>query len=277
MGDTKYESNGINNNSSSTSSPSKPKVRSDKIGQTKVNETRLKNGDAEKKIPQSKSNVTPTKKSVTNSILSFTSSILAAAAASATKDELSSSPEQSPSRERRRVIDLSSSHASPLKRASTPSASPTRRGGRATKPSPHQGTPPQSPPTPHKIICQATVETIEPSVETTSDKVAKATEQRCIDRNRSSPIKKGAPGSKLISSPSPKKTNLPVDRELSTTQRKETVSSSNSDDSNPTVTNGDKLSNLSARRNLTNSFLTSNTCEQNGQSNDADATKPKKR
>ena len=169
------------------------------------------NGDTEKKTQRPKSNVTPTKKSVTNSILSFTSSILAAAAASASKEELSSSPEQSPSRERRRVIDLSSSHSSPLKRASTPSASPTRRGGRATKPSPHQGTPPQSPPTPHKIICQATVETIEPSVETTSDKVKdKESEQRCVDRIRSSPIKKGTAGSKLISSLSPKKSSLSI-------------------------------------------------------------------
>ena len=102
---------------------------------------------------------TPTKRSVSKSILSFTSSFLAAAAASSTVTGLLPvSPTQSPTKERQ-VIDLSN-HSTPRKRGSTPSASPTRRGGRATKPSPHQSTPPQSPPTPHKIICQATVETI---------------------------------------------------------------------------------------------------------------------
>ena len=265
MGDKKYESNGMNNNSSSNSSPSKSKITSSKM-------------EVQKKIQLSK-NVTPTKKSVTSSILSFTSSILAAAA-SASKEELASSPEQSPSRERRRVIDLSSSNSSPLKRSSTPSASPTRRGGRAIKPSQHQGTPPQSPPTPHKIICQATVETIEPSGEATSDIIHdKELEHNSLERIRSSPSKKFSPGTKLISSLSPKKIDSNVDKKAPTVQEKEVHAGKNNLDSeiNQTITDGDKVSCLPARRNLTNSFLSSTTCEPIGQSNDNTVAKPKNR
>ena len=265
MSDKKYESNGMNNNSSSNSSPSKSKVTSSKM-------------EVQKKIQLSK-NVTPTKKSVTSSILSFTSSILAAAA-SASKEELASSPEQSPSRERRRVIDLSSSNSSPLKRSSTPSASPTRRGGRAIKPSQHQGTPPQSPPTPHKIICQATVETIEPSGEATSDIIHdKELEPNSLERIRSSPSKKFSPGTKLISSLSPKKIDSNVDKEAPTVQEKEANAVKNNLDSeiNQTITDDDKVSCLPARRNLTNSFLSSTTSEPIGQSNDNTLAKPKNR
>ena len=265
MVENKYESNSMNNNSSSTSSPSKSKVTANNI-------------ETENKFKQSKNNSTPTKKSVTNSILSFTSSILAAAA-SATKEELSSSPEQSPSRERRKVIDMSSSHSSPLKRASTPSASPTRRGGRATKPSPHQGTPPQSPPTPHKIICQATVETIEPPVEATSDVHDIQSKLKCDNRNRSSPIKRSSPGLKLISSLSPKKHTSHIDKEISTSDCKEITDKNinSQNDVNINTASEDKVSNLPARRNLTSDFLQNDTSVEPGQSNENTVTKPKKR
>ena len=202
------------------------------------------------------------------------------AAASATTEALSSSPEQSPTKDRRKIIDLSSSHSSPLKRSSTPSASPTRRGGRATKPSPHQGTPPQSPPTPHKIICQATVETIDPVIQETSGE--EGVDQEMHKNNR--PIRsrvspnKSSTGSKLISSLSPKKNNFSAEKSpLDQTNGKSHEVEYDDQVSDKAIGKNNETPSMQVRRNLTSSFMSSNTCETSAKINGSTVTGPKKR
>ena len=266
MSDKRYGTRGMNNNTVVTSSPSK-------MDQISKNDLLISNNQKgvdgkidESHSKQPKSNASsPTKKSLTNSILSYTTSILAAAAASASSEANLDSREQSPTKDLHKVIDLTSNHSSPLKRMSTPSSSPTRRGGRATKPSPHQGTPPQSPPTPHKIICQATVETIGPTTEAISNGIAEEKQRNSQStKHTNSPNKKKLSGSKLISALTPKKNSSSTEQQESNdaltqenAEQKEIISSA----SEIEVSEKDEGSTMPARRNLTNSFLNGNNCE----------------
>ena len=265
MSDKRYGTRGMNNNTVVTSSPSK-------MDQISKNDLLISNNQKgvdgkidESHSKQPKSNASsPTKKSLTNSILSYTTSILAAAAASASSEAHLDSREQSPTKDLQKVIDLTSNHSSPLKRMSTPSSSPTRRGGRATKPSPHQGTPPQSPPTPHKIICQATVETIGPTNEAISNGFAEEKQRNAQStKHTNSPNKKKLSGSKLISALKPKKNSSSTEKHESNdalteeNEQKELVGSA----SEIEVSEKDEGPTMPARRNLTNSFLNGNNCE----------------
>ena len=286
MGDRRYATNGLNNNRVVGSSPSKLELSVNNNEPCNTNEdVKTENRVTQKNTKTIKSNSsTPTKKSVANSILSFTSSFLAAAAASSTATEiLPMSPTQSPTKERHQVIDLSSNHSTPLKRASTPSASPTRRGGRATKPSPHQGTPPQSPPTPHKIICQSTVETIEPTIQSTAsddDNNEKGQQNYSSSRIRGSPNKKKcSPGLKLISALSPKKKSSSADKKHPLDQTIPTSSEHVETETgeSKTISSADEASNMSARRNLTSSFFLNNAREPTAEVNGTVGTRPKKR
>ena len=272
----------LNNNRVVASSPSKPEPninnneRYSAINGETSEAEETQNQQTTKPV---KNDSSPRKRSVSNSILSFTSSILAAAAASSTATGLIPvSPTQSPSKERQ-VINLSSNHSTPLKRGSTPTASPTRRGGRATKPSPHQGTPPQSPPTPHKIICQATVETIEPqkheAAESDDDSSEKGRECGISNKLRVSPNKKkcSSPSSKLISALSPKKNRSPANKKLLAQMLQKSPKGSVRDGTISDLSNADSATGettiRSARRNLTsmlmnNKALDTAAVEENG-------------
>jgi len=270
MSDRRLPISSLNNNCVVGSSPSKlePNINNNEQysaidGETPESEE-TQNEECTKAVKNK--DTTPTKKSVSNSILSFTSSFLAAAAASSTVTGLLPvSPTQSPTKERH-VIDLSS-HSTPRKRGSTPSASPTRRGGRATKPSPHQGTPPQSPPTPHKIICQATVETIVPGKHeaTESDEDSGEEDHQCNIANklRVSPNKKkcSSPSSKLISVLSPKKNHSSAIKKLLLAQTlqkspKHSEIGVDAEDSSNADSDTGETTIRSARRNLTSMLMT---------------------
>ena len=209
--------------------------------------------------PRQNNENTPTKQSVSNQVFAFTSSFLTAAPSTA----VSLSPTRSTKSESL-AIELSSK--SPLKRSNNPSTSPTRKGARATKSSPHrgQGTPPQSPPTPHKIICQATVETLEQPqvVENGCAGDGSGDEGQGRDnisaRLRVRPKKKCSPSSKLISALSPKKNMSSAKKKLvleQTFQKSPKLGGGGSTANNEAER---KPINMSARRNLTNSMLTSN-------------------
>ena len=267
MGDRRYANNALNNNHVE-SSPSKLELNinnNEPNDDNKIVNTEIGGIQSHDTKQIRSSDNTPTKKSVASSILSLTSSILAAAAASSVATgRLSASPAKSP-RKDVEVIDLSSNHLTPLKRGSDSSPSPTRRGGRATKPSPHQGTPPQSPPTPHKIICQANVETIEPTIKNSAsaDSIYENVEQiKSSSRLRASPNKKCSSGSKLISSLSPKKRNSPAKMVplAETIQKSPNHLKTDTVDSFDTSSTKEAL-NMSARRNLTRSFLMNSACE----------------
>ena len=283
LSDKRYDTSRMNNNSVVASSPSKVelKLNTKKPCNEKIVE------DSKANEEQCSSNIksnSPTKKSVTSSMMSFTSSLLAAAAASAKTEALLDSQEQSPTKDRHNAIDISPKHQSPLKRASTPSASPTRRGGRGTKTSSHQGTPPQSPPTPHKIICQATIETIEPPMQSSSSEEGLNDEkqkQNSSIRGWASPNqKKLSPGLKLISAISPKKSSSSLDTEHSIPLKAEKSPNQAKHETNELqkrISNIDEDLSRPARRNLTSSLMNNSIFRQSDENNRILSKQPKKR